>query len=193
VECLGRRIRGEAGSPAQKLYLKYHCSGIEVGLFGQALPKSSFFRPWILALNATVACLFALFLSLWSRNERAAFRSYLSRTPLPSDFALKLRNLPQSLTAEELKRALLVHFRDHHTDEHTREMLGQPLVEVSLAKNNALLDIQEKILRSEQKVKDATRQLIDLGVFEGLPTANLHPQEVFLVAKQRPGPFRSLG
>ena len=186
-------IKGSGSKPKHKLYMKYHCSRILVDLFGTQYQKQKAFRNWIIGVNICIVIAFIVHLYFWGKNEKLVFRSYVMRTPLPSDYALQIKGLPQNMTSEELERELVFHFYKYHKDLETGQQLSQPVCDINLQKNNNLLDVQKKISTAEERIKITIGKMAEKGVFgEMLNSDNLNYDAVYSLRKRNSTAFGTL-
>jgi hypothetical protein len=158
-------IKGTNGKQQHKLYVKYHCANIKLNYFNRSYAKSDL-NYVIIIVNFLVLGAFLVYLACWIYYEKSIFAQYTSRTPHPSDYTLKLKNLPQHWNEEEL--ALNLH---RHLNQYAKKLniKGDPIVDINVAKNNSILHLDQLIRKYDIKSTAIVQKFLADGVIENPP------------------------
>ncbi len=137
------------GELKYKLYLKYHCQNVQVPFFGTEVSKADL-NYVVIGINLAILLVFAIYLISWYFYEKKIFKYFKDTKPLPSDYTLKLKNLPQNLNEEDLKLALYDHFTSFKS--HLK-ISSDAIVDINLAKTNDQLYLINLISSYDRKLK----------------------------------------
>lgn len=158
-------IEGTNGKVRHKLYLKYHCANIRLSYFNQFYSKSDL-NYVIIVINFLILGFFLVYLICWSYYEKKIFRDYVSKMPHPSDYTLKIKNLPQHWNEETLAQNLHLHLMHY---AKSMKISGEPIVDINVAKNNSILHLDQLIRKYEIKATGIVQKLLDDQVIENPP------------------------
>lgn len=160
--CLDSRIYGADGAQKYKLYLKYHCYNIKVGGFGQTFNKSELNFVVLIVSGATFLS-YLIYLFSWSVYETTIFKNQKKILPSPSDYALKIKNLPKGLDEEELMHRLFLHF-----DRFSKQarLPGHSIEDMHVAIDQGVLVYNSYIDSYEQKAKTLIGKMVDNGILK---------------------------
>ena len=111
-EIATKYIKGDEEVLPHKLYLKYHCKDIKLEYFGTVVDKPDL-NYLIIGISLLLLLLLVIYLINWSYFEKGIFSHFHETYPLPSDYTIKIKNLPQNMNEEEMKQALIDHFGNY--------------------------------------------------------------------------------
>ena len=157
-------IKGKNGQSKHKLYLKYHCQGIDMTFFGKDFNKQKL-NYLIIIVNLLILTIFILYLISWSFYEKKIFTRFRSTLPHPSDYTLKIKNLPQQWNEETLGQKLYDHLSKFGKEIGIEEDF---IVDINMAKNNSILYLDQMIKKYDMRASVIIEKLVDDKVI-GLP------------------------
>lgn len=149
-------IKGTGGHQQHNLYLKYHCKDVKLDYFGYSVSKSTMNNA-VVAINGFLLFAFLFYLLCWSIYEDRIFTQFIQDHPHPSDYTIKLKNLPQNLKEEDLAKKLLDHFKNHARYVGLKE--GNLVISIAFAQNNRIIQISNELKQQQKKIKEITASL----------------------------------
>lgn len=155
-------VYGPGGEMKYKLYLKYHCMNVQISFFGKEFSKSDL-NYVVIGINLAIIVIFIGYLISWYFYEKKIFKFFEDTRPLPSDYTIKLKNLPQNLTEEELKRGLYDHFNNFKAELKINSDL---IVDINLAKTNDLIYLNNLINSCDNKIKSYINKMEKDNIIE---------------------------
>ena len=158
-------IEGKNGQSKHKLYLKYHCQGIDMTFFGQDFNKQKL-NYLIIIVNLLILTFFILYLITWSFYEKKIFTRFRSTVPHPSDYTLKIKNLPQHWNEDMLGQNLYDHLSKFG---RTFGIKDDFIVDINMAKNNSILYLDQLIKNYRIRVSVIIEKLSEDKVIEMPP------------------------
>lgn len=162
-----------------KLYMKYHCIDIKMDFFGKVYDKTKL-NYVIVIINLLILGIFILYLINWSYYEANIFSRLRVEIPHASHYTLKIKNLPQHLTEEELAQRL----HDHLLRAGGKlGLTGNFIVDINVAKNNSILCLDQLINKYNIKISAVIEKLVEDGAIELPPEGT--PLDVKWVLEQR--------
>lgn len=149
-------VNGSVDGITYKLYLKYHCYQISMNLYGNVVTKSDL-NKLIIILNGLILLLYLFYLSNWEKYEKGIFKFFALNHPLPSDYTIKLSNLPQGMSENQLKSELFLHFNNFR---NSLKIAPDFIVDINVAQSNNTLYLNKRVNHYENKVGAIIEQLI---------------------------------
>ena len=159
-DCLNSRISGADDGSRYKLYLKYHCYNIQVEGFGYTFNKSHL-NFVVLIVSGLTFLSYLIYLFSWSSYETTIFKNAKKILPSPSDYSLKIKNLPRGLDEEELMYKLFLHFEKFSKQA---KLPGHSIEDMHVAIDQGVLVYNSYIDYYEQKAKTLIGKLVEKGV-----------------------------
>lgn len=150
-------ISGKQGGEAHKFYLKYRCKDIELTYFGKTLKKETL-NALIIIIYVVLLISFLGYLWAWSHFEDKIFSFFRDHHPLPSDYTIKLKELPQNLSEPEFKESLLKHFQAFHKSVGVRP---DAIVDIQVAKNNEIMYYDAKLKKLNTELQNIIEMLVN--------------------------------
>lgn len=158
-------IMGTNGKTKHKLYLKYHCTDIKLTYFGQKYAKSDL-NYVVIIINFITLGAFLIYLLSWAFYEKKIFEKFITTHPYPTDYTLKIKNLPQEWDQETLGQNLYEHLMKH---AKLLEIKGEPIVDINVAKNNSILHLDQLIRKYDIKCTAIVQNFLSEKVIEEPP------------------------
>lgn len=152
-------VEGTNGNEKHKLYIKYHCKDIQMAIFSMDYLKS-YLNYIVLIVNGITLIFFLIYLLSWKWSETAVYSYFRESRPLPSDYTIKLKNLPQNFAEEELKTELYNHLMKYRDSLAIR---SECIVDINIAKDNDILYLDQTIKRDEMKITSIVHEMIENG------------------------------
>ena len=150
-------IEGQNSEGVHKLYIKYHCKDITMTFFGKTFKKPDL-NYLIILINVLIFISFLIFLANWSFYESKIFGYFSESHPLPSDFTIKIKNLPQDKNEEDLKQEIYDHFE---TRNHSLKIASDSIVDVNFAKDYNVLYLDKLIRNYDLKITCVMDYFVD--------------------------------
>lgn len=149
-------IAGTEGGEPHKFYLKYRCKDIEFTYFDRTLKKETL-NALIIIVYVVLLLSFLAYLWAWSHFEGKIFDFFRERNPLPSDYTIKLKNLPQKYSEPELKDALQKHLQSFHKELGVKQ---DAVIDIQFAKNNDILYYDAKLNQLKTDIQNTIELLV---------------------------------
>lgn len=180
-------IKGENNQPKHKFYLRYHCTNIEIDLYGNVFPKADL-NFAVVIVNLLVFLLALLFLYRWKVNETKIFSNFRQTTPLPSDYALKFKNLPKNTNEEQLKRDLKAHLEKFYPHLNIK---SQAIVDMNVSKNNDMLYLDRILKQKRNRAEAYFQKMVEDKLIEVPENQTMDLNFLRAYVRQNPDKFRS--
>ena len=156
-----RYIRGDQDVQPHKLYLKYHCKDIKLEYFGGEFDKPSL-NYLIIVISVLLLIFLIIYLINWNSFEKKIFSNFQETYPLPSDYTIKIKNLPQGMTEETLKERLFDHFESFKEKLKIRTDF---IMDINIAKGDDVIYLDQSIKRYELKLGAILEAMVELKLF----------------------------
>lgn len=157
-----RYIRGAEGLEPHKLYLKYHCKDIRLEYFGTVVDKPNL-NYLIILISVLLLLLLLIYLANWRSFERKIFSNFQDSYPLPSDYTIKIKNLPQNMIEEDLKDSLIKHFDKFKEQLKIRSDF---IMDINFAKSDDIFYLDKTIKRYELKIAAIFDKMVEMKLFD---------------------------
>ena len=153
-------VQGTNGKDKHKLYFKYHCTDVYLMYFGQRVSKTDL-NNVVVVINILIILMFILYLISWSCYERSIFAFFRQNNPQPTDYTIKLKNLPQDMSEEQLKQTIY----DHLNEFKNKLMIRSDcIIDINVTKNNNLLYMDQLISTYDIKITNYFDKMITEGI-----------------------------
>lgn len=128
----------------KKLYLKMYCKETTLELFGKTYTKEQY-SLLIAGINIVTIVVYISYLLVLKVTESNLENHYEKKNSSPSDFALRLKNLPRGIGEQEMVGKLY----DHFTTFAENNKIQDPIVDISVGQQNEMFMLNQKITKND--------------------------------------------
>ena len=114
-----------------------------------------------MAVNVLIILVFITYMISWSCYEQSIFKFSRENNPQPTDYSIKLKNLPQDMSEEQLKQAIYDHLNDF---KEKLLIKSDCIIDINVTKNNNVLYLDQVISNYDIKITNYFDKLITEGV-----------------------------
>ena len=161
-EIATRYIKGDQDLEPHKLYLKYHCKDIKLNYFGSVVDKPDL-NYLIIAVSLLLLIFLIIYLVNWNSFEKKIFNNFQESYPLPSDYTVKIKNLPQGMTEDKLKQLVANHFEKFKEQLKIRSDF---IMDINFAKSDDVFYLDKTIKRYELKIGAILEKMVELKLLD---------------------------
>lgn len=128
----------------KKLYLKMYCKETTLELFGRTYNKEQY-SLLIAGINIVTIVVYLSYLLVLKITEGNLENHYEKKNSSPSDFALRLKNLPRGIGEQEMIGKLYDHFMKFAQLKDIKD----PIVDISVGQQNEMFTLNKKITEND--------------------------------------------